>query len=103
MTISGPSPEEPTYKTDFKESVDLFEKSFLGLQSTSLDAQRDQYLKVMHETLKTMQESATGMLNERLMAEKNNLSKDLNEFLASPTNDHLEKVQSDINRLKDES
>ncbi len=102
MTISGPTPEEPTYRNDFKESVNLFEKSFQGMQTAGFDAQRDQYVKVMQESLKTMQESASAMPNNHLIEQKNNLSKDLDEFLASPTNDHLERVQQDITQLKNE-
>ena len=101
MGISGPSqPEKPTYQTDFKQSVDLFEKSFQGMQTSTFDAQKSQYVKVMQESLKTMQESANGMFNSHLAAMKDTLSKDLNEYLSSPTDAHKQKVINDIDEIK---
>ncbi len=102
MTISGPSPEQPTYRKDFQESLNLFEKGFKGVQTSSFDQQKDQYVQVMNESLKTMQESAGGLLNNRLIELKNNLSKDLDQYLNSPTNEHKERVQQDIQQIKSE-
>lgn len=103
MTIPGEAPEQPTYHKDFQESVNLFEKSFKGVQTSSFDAQRAQYVTVMNESLKTMQESASGLVNDRLISLKNDLSKDLNKYLDAPTTEHQEKVQQDLDSLKSES
>ena len=102
MTISGPTPEEPTYQKEFQASVELFEKSFQGVQSSTFDQQRAQYVQVMQESLKTMQESASGMVNERLIALKNTLSTDVNQYLDSPTSEHQQKVQADLDQIKSE-
>ncbi len=101
MTISGPSQDPPSYKEDFQRSVKLFEKSFQEMQKSKLDAQKDQYVKVMHESLRTMQESASGMINKRLGELKNTLSKDLDNYLASPTKELEEKVENDISQIKE--
>jgi len=105
MDISGSSPnppEKPTYEKDFNQSVDLFEKSFQGMQSSTFDAQKDQYVKVMKESLKTMQESANGMFNQHLSEMKSKLSSDLNTYLQAPTPEHKEKVEEDIEQIKKE-
>ena len=108
MKVSGSSPnqpsqpEKPTYRTDFNQSVDLFEKSFQGIQSSTFDAQKQQYVKVMQESLKTMQESANGMFNQHLAEMKNKLSSDLNEYLQAPTPEHKAQIQEDLNRIKKE-
>ena len=102
MTISGPTPENSSYRKDFQESVNLFEKSFKGVQTSTFDEQRTQFVKVMQDSLRTMQESANGLLNERLITLKNTLSNDLNQYLDSPTAEHQQKVQSDLNQIKSE-
>jgi hypothetical protein len=102
MTISDSLPEEPTYRKDFQESINLFEKGFKGVQTSTFDEQRSQYVLVMHESLKTMQESASGLVNNRLIELKNSLAKNLDEYLDSPTSVHQEKVQNDINAIKRE-
>ncbi len=100
MSISGPTPEQPTYRTDFKESVDLFEKSFQALQNSKLDAQKDKFANVMQTSLKTMQESANGLLNQRLSDLRNHLANDFEEYLNSPTSENEAKVSSDLEQIK---
>ena len=105
MDISGSSPnlpEKPTYQKDFNQSVNLFEKSFQGMQSSTFDQQKQQYVKVMQESLKTMQESANGMFNQHLAEMKSKLSSDLNEYLQAPTPEHKAQVQEDIEQIKKE-
>ncbi len=102
MTISGPTPDRPTYESDLKRSIDLFEKSFQNVQTSQFDAQKDQYVKVMHESLKTIQESASGLLNSKIREMKEQLSQDLDTYLASPTDETKEKVQKDISQIKRE-
>ncbi len=102
MNVSGPSPEKPTYQSDFKQSVELFEKSFQGMQNSELDVQKDKFKQVMQESLQTMQESANAMFSEKLADLKNNLNRDLNSYLNSPTAENKEKVESDIQRIKNE-
>ncbi len=103
MEISGSDPNKtPTYRDDFKQSVDLFQKSFDGYQHSSLNAQKDQYVKVMKESLQVMQDAAGAMLNKHLGSLKAELSSDLNQYLDNPTDANKEKVITDINHLKDE-
>lgn len=100
MDISRISSNQPSYSSEFNQSVDLFEKSFQAMQHSKLDEQRKQYEEVMRESLKTMQESANAMLNQHLLSLKDNLAQDLSTYLKEPTPDHKEQVQSDIDLLK---
>ncbi|MBM3193590.1 MAG: hypothetical protein FJZ59_05105 [Chlamydiae bacterium] len=102
MTISGPTPDKPTYQSDFKESVELFEKSFQGMENSNLDVQKDKFKQVMKQSLETMQESANAMFNQKLADLKDHLNKDLNTYLESPTEENKERVQNDIQRIKSE-
>lgn len=100
MDVKGPSPQQPSYSSDFKQSVNLFEKSFQDMQHSQLDAQRAQYEKVMREALHTMQEAAMGMLNQQLVQMKDKLSNDLENYLDQPTDANKKKVEGDLNKLK---
>ena len=100
MKIPDQTPPDPTYRSDFCQSVDMFEKSFQGMQASKFDAQRTQYVKVMHESLKTMQESANAMFNQHLLQLKQTLDKDLQTYLSTPTEENKEKIQTDIKKLK---
>ena len=97
---NSPFPEEPTYKAEFKKSADLFEKSFHQMQHSTFDAQRDQYVKVMKESLSVMQESANGMLNKHLACLKDQLSNDLSSYLENPSGESEKKILNDIEQIK---
>ncbi len=103
MSISGQGPQGPTYQKDFQESINLFEKSFQGMQTSKFEQQRDQYVKVMNEALQTMQESASGLLNDKLIQQKEGLATDLKEYLKAPTSEQLAKMQEDITKIKESS
>jgi hypothetical protein len=100
MEVSGSSPSQPSYPSEFKQGVELFEKSFHNMQTSKLDAQKAQYVKVMDESLQVMQDSASAMLNKHLLELKNTLSQDLHTYLAAPTDEHRKKVESDLDQLK---
>ena len=101
MTLSGPIPEKPSYQSDFQRSVDLFEKSFDAMQKAKFEAQKEQYVKVMHESLQAMQDAATAMVNQKLQDLKQELSHDLEGYLKSPSSEEKEKIERDIDQLKE--
>lgn len=100
MDISRTNRDDPSYNSDFQQSVNLFQKSFEAMQSSQLDPQKAQYVKVMHEALNTMQESASAMVNQHLMNLNQTLSHDLDTYLASPTDANKAKINTDIDQLK---
>jgi len=102
MSISGPGATPPSYSSDFRQSVELFEKSFKELQTSTLPAQRSQYVKVMQETLQAMQDISSATVNKELLKLKNQLSEDLNTYLASPSDTTKKNVESDLSALKKE-
>ncbi|MBI5273688.1 MAG: hypothetical protein HY860_01375 [Chlamydiales bacterium] len=100
MEISGPNPNQPTYKEEFKQSVKLFQDSFNNMQSSTFDAQKAQYVKTMKESLDVMQDSASGMINQHLCDLKATLSSDLNQYLANPTDSNKQRIQKDLDSMK---
>jgi len=67
MKIEPNEPNQPTYKQEFKDSVELFDKSFQGATSSDFDPQKRQYYKAMQASLEVMQDSANGMVNQHLV------------------------------------
>jgi hypothetical protein len=102
MEISGPFSQPPSYQQDFAKSVDLFDKSFQGMQTSTFDAQKQQYVKTMQDCLKVMQDAASGLVNKHLADLKGKLSNDLASYLNTPTDANKEKVLNDIETLKHE-
>ena len=47
-----------------------------------------------------MQESANGLLNQRLSDLRNHLANDFEEYLNSPTSENEAKVSSDLEQIK---
>ena len=68
----SPTPEDPRaeYKQDFSKSVDLFQKSLDGYQSSQIPKQQAMYKDVMERTLQIMNETAKLCLSKSAPAKK---------------------------------
>jgi hypothetical protein len=103
MSISGPSPEKPTYQSDFKESLNVFQKSFEGYKNSTFDVQKDQYSLAMKESMNAMQDSINGLMNAKLQKLKSNLEGHVDEYMENPNLKNEQKVEGDLKNIKDES
>jgi len=100
MSVPGPTPARPDPHVQFNQSINLFEESFDKMQTAEFHEKKDQYIKVMNETLTVMQDTANAMLNKHLLEMKAMLAKDLNHYLDNPSEVNKQKVQADIDSLK---
>ena len=91
--------QPPSYQKEFNDGLDLFAKSFHGYQESTFQAQKDQYDKVMKESLHIMTQSANAMVNKELSKLKDKLAKDLQNYLDNPSAETESKVETDINQL----
>ena len=103
MSVSGPSPEKPTYQSDFKYSVNVFQKSFEGYKNSTFDVQKDQYSLAMKESMSAMQDSINGLMNAKLQKLKSNLEGHVEEYIQNPTPHNEQKVEGDLKNIKEES
>lgn len=103
--ISGstPSPEDPraVYKQDFAKSVDLFQQSLDGYQSSQIPKQKEMYHDVMRRTLEVMNETAKLCLSKNAQAQEKTLVKDYQNYMSNQTPDGLQKLNNDIDKLKE--
>lgn len=100
MRVSGDQPDKVQYQREFKEGVKLFEKGFKAMQKSKLDAQKEEYEKSMKESLQVIQDTATALMNKKLLLMKQQLAKDYQNYLAHPTDTNANKIQKDIDGLK---
>lgn len=100
MDVSPLGPKEPTYHQEVKQSINLFEQSFQGMQQSQFNAQKDQYVKVMKESLSAIQDVANATVNKHLSELKDQLSNDLDSYIAHPDDAHRRKVETDIREIK---
>ncbi len=95
--------QPPSYNQEFEQSVELFAKSFQGYQGAGFDAQKQQYAKVMNESLNIMKQAAGAMVNHHLQKLRNQLSDDLHEYMQHPDATTKAKIQKDIDELRSSS
>ncbi|NDE63762.1 MAG: hypothetical protein EB053_05350 [Chlamydiae bacterium] len=103
MEIRPNQPQQPTYKQEFKESVDIYDKSFQGAMESNFDPQKRQYYKAMKESLEAMQDSANGLVNQHLLDLKQKLSQDTNAYIQDPSAENQKKIQKDIKDIRNSS
>ncbi len=102
MSVSGPNSNQPTYRQEFDQGVELFEKSFKAYQQSNFDPQKNEYALAMKDSLEVMQDAAGGMFNQHLMDMKSQLAKDMNAYMKNPSEENRQKVDSDIDSLKNQ-
>lgn len=100
MEIQPNQPQYPTYKQEFKESVDIFDKSLQGAAHSNFDPQKQQYYKAMKESLEAMQDSANGMVNQHLLDLKQKLAKDTQDYIRNPSEEKQKLLEADIKQIR---
>lgn len=93
----------PSYNQEFNQSLELFDKSFQGYQNAGFDAQKEQYEKVMNESLTIMKQAAGAMVNSHLQKLRAQLSDDLGKYMQHPDAATKAKIQQDIDELRNSS
>ena len=101
MEVSGNQPTQEVYKQEWDRSIEIFEKSFEGLESSQSEPQKNMYQKALKESLQAMQDSASALMNKELLIKKEKLDGDLQEYLNDPSQDHSRQVHEDLDNLKE--
>jgi len=104
--ISGrniPPETQAIYKNEFSRGVKLFEESLAAYTSTPADQaeKKAKFKDVMDKALKIMNQSARGFLNERGQQEEATLEKDYHSYIHSDSIAAHQKVNEDLNHLKE--
>jgi len=90
----------PSYMDEFKQSVDLFERSLQAYQESKLDNQKLVFKDVMDRASHVMYETAPKCLSPSGQKQLDTMQKHYHDFIAHPDSQISKKLQNDINSLK---
>jgi len=90
----------PSYREEFKHSVDLFERSLQAYKQSNMDNQKTKFQEVMGEASHIMSETSPQFMNSGDLQDVAKLQTDFREFLKNPSSDVMKRLQQDINNLK---
>lgn len=97
--ISGSDPV-PSYREEFKHSVDLFERSLQAYSESKMENQKAAFKSVMDKASHVMDETAPQYLTAADQELVKQLQKDFKDFSKNASSEMMKKLQSDINTLK---
>ena len=100
MEIRPNQPAQPSYKQEFKDSVEIYDKSFRGAMQPNFDPQKQQYYKAMKESLEAMQDSANGMVNQQLVDLKKKLANDTQIYIKNPSVETQKQIEDDLKEIR---
>ncbi|MCH9630738.1 MAG: hypothetical protein S4CHLAM37_07420 [Chlamydiia bacterium] len=98
--IDGDDSKVPTYKQEFQEGVDLFDKSFHEYMNTKEPHKKAKFKDVMDKALDVMNKSAQQCLSEEQQKLNDEVHKDYEAYLKSPNKESTEKLEKDVGDLK---
>lgn len=98
--ISGDDSKVPTYKQEYQEGVDLFDKSFKEYMKSQEPHQKAKFKDVMDKALDVMNKAAMQALSEEQKKLNENVHKDYDAFMKSPGQKSGAKLEKDVEDLK---
>ncbi|HSW87115.1 MAG TPA: hypothetical protein VLG49_06420 [Rhabdochlamydiaceae bacterium] len=98
---SIPPDIKATYKQEFARSVDLFQKSLQEYEKTEEFHKKAKFKDVMDKALQIMNETAKACLSKKAQSEKTQLEKDYQNFIQHDNPETYDKLNEDIDHLKD--
>jgi len=93
-------PEPPSYRDEFKQSINLFEQSLQEYQKADGANVQQKFKEVMDKTALIMNEAAPQFLSSAGKEHLQQLQVDFKSFSQHPSSDLMQKLQNDINSLK---
>ena len=90
----------PSYKEEFRHSIDLFERSLQAHEQSKMENQKAAFRSVMEKASHVMSETAPQVLSASDQQQVTKLQADYKAFSQNPSSEMMKKLQSDINNLK---
>jgi hypothetical protein len=104
MEIQKPGDDASIYRKELQQGVKIFEESLQGFRETKkFPEKKMEYEKAMNESLKAIQDACSALMNKELVHEKDQLSKDYQNYLSNPTDTNANKLEKDLNDLRKSS
>ena len=101
--IGPPSPEEiKAYQDKFLEGANLFKEALNGYSTSNIPQQKLEFKKVMNETLKVMNQSASFLMKQEAKKYESELNKDFQTFKKEDNPNTQQKLKEDIDNIQKE-
>lgn len=97
---SLPPRAQDLYENEYKHGAALFEKSLLHYSRSSYEPQKMAFDKVMVMALSILNETASELKRQDLIAQNEKIQNDLSKYKKDPTKDHLQALKTDIEEAK---
>lgn len=89
-----------TYKKEFTQGVNLFQQSLTEYQKTDSGPKKDQFKEVMDMAMQVMSETAKLCLGKQAQNKESTVEKDYQGYIANASPENLQKLQTDLEKLK---
>lgn len=104
MSIEGDKPVSPqdrkAYQEECARGVSLFKKTLQEYQKSQMPAQKEEFKDVMEKALLVIHETANACLSKELQKEEINLEQDYRKYIANPSPENLDKLNSDLQHFQ---
>ncbi|MDN3505655.1 MAG: hypothetical protein P0S96_00285 [Simkaniaceae bacterium] len=101
MEISKPGEDKSIYKKELQQGVRIFEESLKGYRDTKkFPEKKMEYEKAMKESFKAIQDACTALMSKELSGEKEQFSKDYQNYLSNPSAENANKIEKDLDVLR---
>jgi hypothetical protein len=87
------------YKQEFQRGMNLFEQSLHEYQNTEAGPKKDKFKEVMELTMQVMNETAKLALSKSAQKTEGVLEQDYQSYISDSSEDNLNKLQGDIDKL----
>ncbi len=100
---SAPSPDDKEiYRHEFLQGLDLFKRALDQYEKTDLQPKKDRFKEVMNEALNVLNQTASVVCRGKAAMHKEEvLAKDYKSFAKDDSPENFQKLQADIQKLRD--
>lgn len=89
------------YRQEVKQGVDIFQKSFKEAAETKdFPEKKDLFDKSAKEAMQAIGDAAKALMNKEILAQKEKLEKDYNDYQRDPSAENSKKIAEDIKSFK---
>ena len=94
--------DESQYRHEVKEGLDVFKKSFEGgVETKKFPEKKELFEKSSKEAMQGIHDAAKALMNKEILAQKEKLEKDYDQYLEQPSPKNRKQVEKDLESFKD--
>lgn len=96
----SPSEQTKMYKSEYKHAADLFERTLNEDQKSTNMYQKDEYRKVMEQSVQVLKETAYALNQDKLLQQADKIEQDLANYQKEGTPASIFQLHADLEKAK---